>query len=81
LLRRQLYLLAGRWVHPDRGRSREFYEAYLNRNGGQRTKAVCAVARKLVPMLLAVMQSGEPFDPVRWQRARHVMWDSPYRRG
>ena len=72
LLRRQLYLLGGRWCRADRGRYRSYYDALLARNGGLRTKAVCAVARKLVPMLLAVMQSGEPFDEARWHRSRRL---------
>jgi transposase len=80
LLRRQLFLLAGRWVREDRGFARPFYEAYVERNGGLRIKAVCAVARKLVPMLLAIMHSGEDFDIARWQRARHDVNGSPYRR-
>jgi transposase len=76
MLRRQLFLLAGRWCRADRGLSREYYDAYVARNGGLRIKAVCAVARRLVPMLLAVMQSGEPFDRERWLAA-HAR--SPYR--
>ena len=71
LLRRQLYLLAGRWCRADRGAYRAYYDALVARNGGLRTKAVCAVARKLVPVLLAVAQSGEPFDRTRWEQARH----------
>lgn len=71
LLRRQLYLLAGRWCRADRGAYRAYYDALVARNGGLRTKAVCAVARKLVPMLLAVAQSGEPFDRARWEQGRH----------
>jgi transposase len=70
-LRRQLFLLAGRWVRKDRGLYRPYYEALLARNGGLKTKAVCAVARKLVPLVLAVAQSGEPFDRGRWLRNRH----------
>lgn len=66
VLRRELYLLAGRWVHPARGLYRRQYDAMLERNGNKKTKAVCAIARKLVPMLLAVAQSGEPFDRARW---------------
>ena len=66
VLRRELYLLAGRWVHPTRGLYRRQYDAMLQRNGNKKTKAVCAIARKLVPMLLAVAQSGEPFDRTRW---------------
>lgn len=69
-LRRQLFLLGGRWVHRDRGLYRPYYEALLARNGGQKTKAVCAVARKLVPLILAVAQSGEPFDRERWMNNR-----------
>jgi len=56
VLRRELYLLAGRWVHPMRGLYRAQYEAMLARNGHKKTKAVCAIARKLVPMLLTVAQ-------------------------
>lgn len=66
VLRRELFLLAGRWVNPTRGLYRGQYEAMLARNGGKGTKAVCAIARKLVPMLLTVAQSGEPFDRERW---------------
>jgi transposase len=69
-LRRQLFLLAGRWCQPT-GLYRADYEGLLARNGGLKTKAVCALARKLVPLLLAVMQSGEPFDRARWQANRH----------
>lgn len=75
LLRRQLYLLAGRWCREDRGRYRSYYDALMARNGGLGTKAVCAVARKMVPMLLAVMQSGEPFDEDRWRNSRHLGGD------
>jgi hypothetical protein len=42
------------------------YVALKARNGGAGTKTVCTLARKLVPMLLRVMQSGEPFDRARW---------------
>jgi transposase len=55
-LRRQLFLLAGRWCQKD-GLYRADYEALLAR-GSTRTKAVCSIARKMVPMLLAVMRSG-----------------------
>ena len=68
-LRRQLFLLAGRWCQKD-GLYRADYEALLER-GSTRTKAVCSIARKLVPLLLAVMRSAEPFDLTRWQANRH----------
>lgn len=70
-LRRQLFLLAGRWVHRGRGLYRPYYEALLARNGGCKTKAVCAVARKLVPLILHVAQTQEPFDRERWLQSRH----------
>lgn len=71
-LRRQLFLLGGRWVHKKRGLYRSYYEALLVRNGGCKTKAVCAVARKMVPLVLAVAQSQEPFDAERWLQNRHT---------
>ena len=71
LLRRQLFLLGGRWCQP-RGLYRADYLALLARNGGLKTKAVCAIARKLVPLLLAVLQSGQPFDLPRWRANRHA---------
>ena len=71
-LRRQLFLLGGRWVHSKRGLYRPYYDALVARNGGCKTKAVCAVARKLVPMILAVAQSQQPFDRERWLRNRHL---------
>jgi transposase len=68
-LRRQLYLLAGRWCQRS-GPYRPAYEALKARNGGLNTSALCAIARRLVPMLLHIMQTGEPFDRARWQRDR-----------
>ena len=65
MLRRQLFLLAGRWCLT-RGLYRQDYLALKARNGDRGTKTVCTLARKLVPMLLRVMQSGEPFDRERW---------------
>ncbi len=68
MLRRQLFLLAGRWCQP-RGLYRAEYEAMLAR-GVPRTKAVCTLARKLVPVLLCVMQTGAAFDAARWRGNR-----------
>jgi transposase len=70
-LRRQLFLLGVRWINRSRGLYRPYYDALLARNGGCKTKAVCAVARKLVPLILRVAQSQEPFDRERWLRNRH----------
>ncbi len=69
LLRRQLFLLAGRWC-TRRGLYHEDYVALRLRNGGSKTSALCAVARRLVPMLLHVMQSGEAFDVATWRAGR-----------
>ncbi len=68
MLRRQLFLLAGRWCQP-RGLYRPEYEA-MRARGVPGTKAVCSLARKLVPLLLRIMQTGEPFDEGRWQGNR-----------
>ena len=65
MLRRQLFLLAGRWC-TSRGLARAQYLAMVERNGRQKTKAVCAVARKLVRLIHAVIASGQPFDHARW---------------
>ena len=71
-LRRQLFLLGGRWVHSKRGLYRPYYDALVARNGGCKTKAVCAVARKLVPLILSVAQTQQPFDRERWLQNRHL---------
>lgn len=71
MLRRQLFLLAGRWCQA-RGLYRPEYEAMVAR-GVPRTKAVCTLARKLVPLLLQLMQSDEAFDEGRWHGNRRVV--------
>ncbi len=71
MLRRQLFLLAGRWCLT-RGLYHQDYLALKARNGGVGTKAVCTLARKLVPLLLKVMQTGEPFDKRRWLENRRI---------
>ncbi len=68
-LRRQLFLLAARWCMT-RGLYRSEYLALRARNGGAKTSAMCAIARKLVPMLLHIMQTGDAFDEMKW-RAVH----------
>jgi transposase len=70
MLRRQLFLLAGRWC-KQRGLLRDHYVAMCERNGNCRTKAVSAVARKIVPVLFEVMRTGQPFDVEKYQRNRH----------
>lgn len=70
LLRRQLFLLAGRWCQPT-GLYRAQYERML-RQGKSRTNAVCAIARKLVPLVLRVMQTAAPFDHARWTADRRT---------
>jgi transposase len=68
-LRSQLYLLAMRWC-SSRGLYREQYLAMVARNGGLRKKAVCAMARKLTPLILHILQTGEPFDEATWLAKR-----------
>jgi hypothetical protein len=69
MLRRQLFLLAGRWCSP-RGLMRIEYVAIKERNGNCKTKAVAAIARKIVPVLFHVMKSGEGVDYERYYRNR-----------
>lgn len=69
MLRRQLFLLAGRWCSP-RGLLRDDYLRLRERNGNCRTKAVAAIARKIVPVLFAVMKNDTAFDAARFQRNR-----------
>jgi len=71
MLGRQLFLLAGRWCLT-RGLYHQDYLALKARNGGVGTKAVCTLARKIVPLLLKVMQTGEPFDKQRWLDNRRI---------
>lgn len=68
MLRRQLYLLAGRWCLA-RGLYADDYQALLAR-GYSGTKAVATLARKLVPLVFAVLQRGEAFDEARWRANR-----------
>ena len=76
LLRRQLFLLAGRWC-SSKGLYREEYLALKARNGGSQTSAMCAIARRLVPMLLRLMQSGEAFDEATWRARRAKFAGAP----
>jgi hypothetical protein len=70
LLRRELFLLAGRWCLP-RALARPLYEA-MRARGMARTSAVCAVARKLVPVVLRILKTGAAFDGERWRRDHGV---------
>lgn len=86
LLRRQLFLLASRWC-SGRGLYRQEYLA-LRRGGKPTTVAICAIARKLVPLVFMVMRTEQPFDLARWQRNRlgatragRTPTSTPYRRG
>ncbi|HXE57366.1 MAG TPA: transposase [Gemmatimonadales bacterium] len=64
MLRRQLYLLAGRWALP-RGLYHADHAVLKARYGGLGTKAICTLARRLVPLLFALMKTGTPFDKAR----------------
>ena len=68
MLRRQLFLLAGRWCQP-RGLYRPEYEA-MRARGVPGTKAVCTARPEAGPAALVVMQTGEPFDEARWRGNR-----------
>ena len=78
LLRRQLFLLAGRWC-SGRGLYRADYLALKARNGGSNTSAMCAIARRLVPLLLHAMRTGESFDVARWRSGRVALPPPPVR--
>lgn len=67
MLRRQLFLLAGRWCLT-RGLYHVDYLALKARNGGIQG----GVARKLAPLLLKVMQTAEPFEKQRWLDNRRI---------
>jgi hypothetical protein len=58
-----------RWC-SSRGLYREQYLAMIARNGGLRKKAVCAMARKLTPLILHILQTGEPFNEATWLAKR-----------
>jgi transposase len=76
MLRRQLYLLAGRWS-LERGLYHADHAALKARYHGLGTKAICTLARRLVPLLFAVMKTGEPFDEARWRANRHQPQGAP----
>jgi transposase len=72
MLRRDLFLLALRWCRPG-GMYHADYRAMVERNGGFKKKAVCAFARRLVPMLLHIAKTGDSFDEAKWRRGRRVV--------
>ena len=75
LLRRQLYLLAGRWSLK-RGLYADDHRA-LRAKGFAKTKAVCTLARRLVPVLFAIVRTGEPFDRDRFVANRRRREEAP----
>jgi hypothetical protein len=64
-------LLALNWCKKG-GLYRADFEAMVARNGGLKKKAVCAIARKLVPLLLHTAQTGEQFDEAKWRHSRRL---------
>jgi hypothetical protein len=62
------YLLAGRWAQP-RGPYRADYLALRERKV-IKTKIICSFARRLVPVLFAILTTGEPFDRARFEANR-----------
>ena len=70
MLRRQLYLLAGRWCQG-RGLYRSEY-LRLRAAGRSGTESCVILARRLVPILFAVLRDRAPFDVAHFQRHRHL---------
>lgn len=68
MLRRQLFLLAGRWCQKN-GLYRADAEAH-KATGRTGTETVVILARKLVPVLFAVLQSGQPFSEATFRAHR-----------
>jgi hypothetical protein len=71
LLGKPLFLLTTRWCKSC-GLYRAEYMQVQARNGGSKVKAICALARKLVPLILEIAQTGRSFDEVRWRAERRL---------
>lgn len=69
MLRRQLFLLAGRWCQA-RGLYRSEY-LRLRTAGRSGTESCVILARRLVPVLFAVLRDKRPFDEAVFQQHRH----------
>ena len=71
MLRRLLYLLAGRWCQA-RGLYRADY-LRLRAAGRSGTEACVILARRLVPILFAVLRDRKPFAVEHFHRHRHAI--------
>jgi transposase len=69
MLRRQLFLLAGRWCQS-RGLYRSEY-LRLKAAGRSGTESCVILARRLVPILFAVLRDRRPFDVAVFRQHRH----------
>ena len=70
MLRRHLYLLAGRWCQG-RGLYRSEY-LRLRAAGRSGTESCVILARRLVPILFALLRDRRPFDVGHFQQHRQV---------
>ena len=71
MLRRHLYLLAGRWCQS-RGLYRSEY-LRLRAAGRSGTESCVILARRLVPVLFAVLRDRKPFDAAVFQAHRRTV--------
>lgn len=71
MLRRQLYLLAGRWCQG-RGLYRGEY-LRLRAAGRSGTESCVILARRLVPILFALLRDKTPFEVSVFQQHRHLV--------
>ncbi len=71
MLRRQLFLLAGRWCQG-RGLYRSEY-LRLRAAGRSGTESCVILARRLVPILFAVLRDRKAFDVAVFQQHRHAV--------
>lgn len=71
MLRRQLFLLAGRWCQS-RGLYRSEY-LRLRAAGRSGTESCVILARRLVPILFALLRDKTPFETSVFQQHRHAV--------